>query len=172
VAMKKTRLNQCIVVSGESGAGKTETNRQLMNYLVWRGTDAHSENTLTEKILDTNPILEAFGNAKTTRNNNSSRFGRYVLVRFSEQNEVVGAQVRTFLLERSRVTSTSKANERSYHILYMLVAGKTPHAPEAVDKYRYLSMSGCTTVPTWDDIKEFHTVKKSLLSVGLADDRG
>jgi len=166
--MKKTRLNQCIVVSGESGAGKTETNRQLMNYLVWRGTDAHSENTLTEKILDTNPILEAFGNAKTTRNNNSSRFGRYVLVRFSEQNEVVGAQVRTFLLERSRVTSTSKANERSYHILYMLVAGKTPHAPEAVDKYRYLSMSGCTTVPTWDDIKEYHTVKKSLLSVGLA----
>ena len=172
--MKKTRLNQCIVVSGESGAGKTETNRQLMRYLIWRGNrdKTNAEDTLTQKIMDTNPILEAFGNAKTTRNNNSSRFGRYVLVRFSEQNEVVGAQVRTFLLERSRVTSTSKANERSYHILFMLVAGKTPHAPEAVDKYRYLSMSGCTTVPTWDYIKEFHTVKKSLLSVGLADDRG
>ena len=74
--MKKLRKNQCIVVSGESGAGKTETNRQLMNYLVWRGTDSESEDTLTKKIMDTNPILEAFGNAKTTRNNNSSRFGR------------------------------------------------------------------------------------------------
>ena len=62
--MKKTRANQCIVVSGESGAGKTETNRQLMNYLVWRGTDAQSEDTLTQKILDTNPILEAFGNVR------------------------------------------------------------------------------------------------------------
>jgi len=166
-AMKKSRTNQCIVVSGESGAGKTETNRQLMNYLVWRGTDSQSEDTLTQKILDTNPILEAFGNAKTTRNNNSSRFGRYVLVRFSEGNEVVGAQVRTFLLERSRVTSTSKANERSYHIFYMLVSGKTPHAPEAVEKYRYLSMSGCTTVPTWDDVEEFKVTNKSLLSVGV-----
>lgn len=91
--MKKLRKNQCIVVSGESGAGKTETNRQLLNYLVWRGTDDKSENGLTQKILDTNPILESLGNAKTTRNNNSSRFGRYVLVRFSEDNEVVGAQV-------------------------------------------------------------------------------
>ena len=62
--MKKTRANQCIVVSGESGAGKTETNRQLMNYLVWRGTDSQSEDTLTQKILDTNPILEAFGNVR------------------------------------------------------------------------------------------------------------
>merc|ERR1740138_1059882 len=103
--MKKFKKNQCIVVSGESGAGKTETNRQLLNYLVWRGTDAASEDTLTQKILDTNPILESFGNAKTTRNNNSSRFGRYVLVRFSDEAEVVGAMVRTFLLERSRVTS-------------------------------------------------------------------
>ena len=75
--------------------------------VVWRGTDSKSEDTLTQKILDTNPILESLGNAKTTRNNNSSRFGRYVLVRFSEDFKVIGAQVRVFLLERSRVTAAS-----------------------------------------------------------------
>ena len=120
VAMKKSSGNQCIVVSGESGAGKTETNKQLMNYLIWRGasarapsrrrppapsahpapararagSDAATSESLTDKILDTNPILEAFGNAKTTRNKNSSRFGRYVLVRFSADYQVIGAQVR------------------------------------------------------------------------------
>lgn len=122
--MKKFRNNQCIVVSGESGAGKTETNRQLMSYLIWRGQAATAEDTLTQKIMDTNPILEAFGNAKTTRNNNSSRFGRYCLVNFNDAGdpEVVGAQVRVFLLERSRVTSTSKAKERAYHVMYELVS--------------------------------------------------
>ena len=78
VTMKKKKHNQCIVVSGESGAGKTEANRQLMNYLIWRGSDAETSQDLTNKIMDCNPILEAFGNAKTTRNKNSSRFGRYV----------------------------------------------------------------------------------------------
>ena len=106
--MKKLSKNQCIVVSGESGAGKTESNRHLLSYLIWRGTDGQSEDTITQKIMDANPILEAFGNAKTTRNNNSSRFGRYALVRFTAEGEVVGANLRTFLLERSRVTSTSK----------------------------------------------------------------
>ena len=167
--MKKFKKNQCIVVSGESGAGKTETNRQLLNYLVWRGTDAASEDTLTQKILDTNPILEALGNAKTTRNNNSSRFGRYVLVRFSDANEVVGAQVRTFLLERSRVTSTSKALERSYHVLYELCAGNTPHTnglgPEA---FMFLSLSGTMTIAGHDDAAEFTTLHNALLSVGFS----
>ena len=109
------------------------------------GSDAATSESLTDKILDTNPILEAFGNAKTTRNKNSSRFGRYVLVQFSADNEVVGAEIRTFLLERSRVTQTGKANERSYHVLYQVVKG-SPHCPEGIDKYRYLAMSGCTEI--------------------------
>jgi myosin heavy subunit len=164
--MKKLKNNQCIVVSGESGAGKTETNRHLLNYLVWRGTEGQAEDTLTQKILDTNPILESFGNAKTTRNNNSSRFGRYVLVRFNDACEVVGAQVRTFLLERSRVTSTSKALERSYHVFYELVAGKRD-APGPVESYHYLSLSGQTTCPDHNDAEEFGILDSSLLSVGI-----
>ena len=83
VSMKKSGKSQCVVVSGESGSGKTETNRQLMNFLVWRGSAKGEKSVLTQQIMDTNPILEGFGNAKTTRNKNSSRFGRYVLVRFS-----------------------------------------------------------------------------------------
>ena len=110
-AMKKQGNNQCIVVSGESGAGKTETNRQLMRYLIWRGKDAAAEDTLTQKIMDTNPILEAFGNAKTTRNNNSSRFGRYCLVRFDENCRVVGAQVRVLPLELLRLSFHSSSDD-------------------------------------------------------------
>ena len=114
--------HQSLIISGESGAGKTEANRQLMNYLVWRGSTKGAANTLTQKILDANPILESFGNAKTTRNNSSSRCGRYVLVRFSDTCTVVGAQVRTFLLERSRVVAPS-SNERSFHVMYELCRG-------------------------------------------------
>ncbi len=169
-AMKKRKANQCIVVSGESGAGKTETNRQLMNYLVWRGSDAQSSRELTQKIVDTNPILEAFGNAKTTRNKNSSRFGRYVLIEFDGAAEVMGAEVRTFLLERSRVTGTSKAKERSYHVLYQLVSAKTAHANEPITAYRYLSMSGCTSIEGIDDAADHADVSKAMLSVGIRPD--
>ena len=170
-AMKKSRNNQCVVVSGESGAGKTETNRQLMKYLIWRGQDASAEDTLTEKIMDTNPLLEAFGNAKTTRNNNSSRFGRYCLVRFGNDCEVVGAQVRVFLLERSRVTSTSKAKERAYHVMYELVCGDSPHTRgRPVQDFNYLSMSGQTDCPRRVDAEEFQVTSNALLSIGLSPD--
>ena len=91
--MKKLKKNQCIVVSGESGAGKTETNRQLLNYLVWRGTDANSQDTLTQKILDTNPILESLGNAAMAANPNSSRFGKFVSLLFAPAACPVGSVV-------------------------------------------------------------------------------
>ena len=171
VTMMKKKTTQCIVVSGESGAGKTETNRQLMNYLVWRGknprqaTRGGSTENLTQKILDTNPILEAFGNAKTTRNNNSSRFGRYVLVQFKGPI-VIGARVLTFLLERSRVTSAGAARERSYHALYMLVASGRHGLTTSPSGYRYLRQSGCDKIDGFDDFKEFETLEQSFESVG------
>ena len=172
VQMRKTQKSQCVVVSGESGSGKTETNKQLMNYLVFRGVPedgGRGTSDLTQKILDANPILEGFGNAKTTRNNNSSRFGRYVLVRFSPSYEVIGAQVRTFLLERSRVTAASNAGERSYHVLYQLVCDGTYIQPSEPTAHRYLSMSGCVSIDGVDDVKEFQENNHALRSVGLSD---
>ena len=113
--------DQCIVVSGESGAGKTETNRVLIDYLVWRGCTVAN---LPKQIGCVNSVLEAFGNAKTQRNDNSSRFGRYMPISFDRDGErVVGATVRTYLLERSRVTSVAEG-ERSYHVLYQLAANR------------------------------------------------
>ena len=124
---------------------------------------------MVDRVLKSNPLLESFGNAKTTRNNNSSRFGRYVLVRFSDSCEVVGAQVRTFLLERSRVTSTSKAKERSYHVMYELCAGKTAHTHgKPPDSFYYLSLSGQLDCPRHDDAEEFGNTSNALLSVGLS----
>lgn len=167
--MKRHKTSQCIVVSGESGAGKTETNKTLMNYLVWRGSDEHAMHHLTHKILDSSPILESFGNAKTTRNNNSSRFGRYVLVQFSELGEVVGCEVRTFLLERSRVTATTAANERSYHVLYQLVsAGK--HCDLPASGFAYLAKSGCSSIAGLDDRADFARLSQALKSLDLSPD--
>ena len=121
--------SQSLLVSGESGAGKTETNKQLMHFLIWRAgtssnpTAAGAQKDLATRILDTNPVLEALGNAKSIRNNNSSRFGKYVNLKFNKEWKVMGAEVRTFLLEKSRVTNASLAKERSYHIFYQVLAG-------------------------------------------------
>jgi myosin heavy subunit len=167
VTLKKSGKSQCVVVSGESGSGKTETNKQLMNFLVYRGSAQGGVSDLTQKILDTNPILESFGNAKTTRNKNSSRFGRYVLVRFSDDYQVIGAQVRTFLLERSRVTAATNEGERAYHVLYQLVYDGTYIQPTTPSSHRYLSLSGCDSIEGVDDVEEFKENNKALSSVGL-----
>ena len=149
VAEKKP---QSIVISGESGAGKTESIKYCMNYLVWRsdtgggssssgggpqapprlsavpggGPSGSSDaaQTLTNRIMQSNPLLEAIGCAKTQRNHNSSRFGKYITLQFKgASQQIVGAQIHTFLLEKSRVTSADAPDERSYHVLYYLVAG-------------------------------------------------
>ena len=105
VALPLSQASQSIVVSGESGAGKTEVNKQCMNYLVWRACNVDSD--LANRILESNPVLEGLGNAKTVRNNNSSRFGKFVTMKFDEQNKLRGAEMQTFLLEKSRVVATT-----------------------------------------------------------------
>ena len=147
--MKKEKRHQSLVVSGESGAGKTEVNKQCMNYLVWRASGADgAHGSLSTRILQSNPILEGLGNAKTVRNNNSSRFGKYVTMRFDERNMLQGAEVQTFLLEKSRVVATTAKGERNYHVFYhvLLGSGLLPEADPM--KLRLLSRSGTTTVPS------------------------
>jgi len=129
--MLRSGKNQTIVVSGESGAGKTVSAKYIMRYFATRespdqpgtrkrGVEAMSETE--EQILATNPIMEAFGNAKTTRNDNSSRFGKYIEIMFDEKTNIIGAKIRTYLLERSRLVF-QPLKERNYHIFYQLVAG-------------------------------------------------
>lgn len=124
--LKDTAGRQGIVISGESGAGKTESAKVAMNFLTDLGKgDSSSGETgnIGDKILACNPVLEGFGNAKTVRNNNSSRFGKYTLMYFAlHQNKVFGARIKNYLLEKSRVITVA-AQERGYHVFYFLLRG-------------------------------------------------
>jgi len=174
--------SQSLLVSGESGAGKTETNKQLMDFLIWRagtaGTNVHGSGAnakdLAKRILDTNPVLEALGNAKSIRNNNSSRFGKYVNLKFNKEWKVMGAEVRTFLLEKSRVTNASLARERSYHIFYQVLAGSQLEGlglpllqGKVPSDFYYTSLSGTAFVDQIDDINDFKMMDDALFSCGL-----
>uniref|UniRef100_A0A1I7TQA3 Myosin motor domain-containing protein n=1 Tax=Caenorhabditis tropicalis TaxID=1561998 RepID=A0A1I7TQA3_9PELO len=129
--MKRNRKSQSIIVSGESGAGKTESQKAVLRYLCenW-GAEA---GPIQQRLLETNPILEAFGNAKTLRNNNSSRFGKFVQIHFANNGTVSGGFVSHYLLETSRICRQS-SGERNYHIFYQLIAGSSP------ELFKYLSL--------------------------------
>ncbi|CAL2042087.1 unnamed protein product [Caenorhabditis brenneri] len=121
--MRRNRTSQSIIVAGESGAGKTESQKAVLQYLCenWGGEVRH----IQQRLLETNPILEAFGNAKTLRNNNSSRFGKFVQIHFANNGTVAGGFISHYLLETSRVCRQSPG-ERNYHIFYQLIAGSSP----------------------------------------------
>lgn len=160
--MIRDEVNQSIIISGESGAGKTETAKIAMQYLAALGGGSGIE----YEILKTNPILEAFGNAKTLRNDNSSRFGKLIEIQFSETGKISGAKIQTFLLEKSRVVQCAEG-ERSYHVFYQLCAGAPRSLREklnlrSVDEYNYLRQSNCFSIPGVDDAEQFHIVKEAL----------
>lgn len=165
--MRKRGVHQSLVVSGESGAGKTEVNKQCMNYLVWRASSVEHAD-LSTRILQSNPILEATGNAKTVRNNNSSRFGKYVAMRFDERCQLEGAEVQTFLLEKSRVVSTTAAGERNYHIFYHVLLGAGLLSDTDPAQQRLLNRSSCTTVPNVDDVDEYRQVVQAMSDIGMS----
>ncbi|KAH9650949.1 Myosin-2 [Citrus sinensis] len=156
-------VNQSIIISGESGAGKTETAKFAMQYLAALGGGSEG---IEYEILQTNHILEAFGNAKTSRNDNSSRFGKLIEIHFSAFGKICGAKIQTFLLEKSRVVQLA-AGERSYHIFYQLCAGAPSFLKERLNlkvanDYNYLNQSECLTIDGVDDAQNFHNLMEAL----------
>ncbi|XP_024993286.1 myosin-12-like isoform X1 [Cynara cardunculus var. scolymus] len=170
-AMINEHGSQSILVSGESGAGKTETTKMLMRYLAFMGGRSGTEGrTVEQQVLESNPVLEAFGNAKTVKNNNSSRFGKFVEIQFDKQGKISGAAVRTYLLERSRVCQVSDP-ERNYHCFYMLCAAP----PEDAKKFKlgdprtfhYLNQTNCYEVANIDDGREYLETRNAMDVVGI-----
>ncbi|KAF9309713.1 Myosin type-2 heavy chain 1 [Podila horticola] len=177
--MIRDEKNQTIVVSGESGAGKTVSAKFIMRYFATaddgeKGKDATKAgmSETEEQILATNPIMEAFGNAKTTRNDNSSRFGKFTEIQFDKERNIIGARIRTYLLERSRLVYQPE-HERNYHIFYQLVAGAPPSEKKELDlqsiqQFHYLKQGGVTTINGVDDAAEFEITQRALSTIGIS----
>ncbi|KAI9809594.1 MAG: hypothetical protein M1825_000026 [Sarcosagium campestre] len=183
--MLRDNKNQTIVVSGESGAGKTVSAKYIMRYFATRESPdqpgkrlkgkADTMSETEEQILATNPVMEAFGNAKTTRNDNSSRFGKYIEIMFDTKTDIIGAKIRTYLLERSRLVF-QPLKERNYHIFYQLVAGATDSEREElglvpVEHFDYLNQGGAPVIEGVDDKVEFEATRESLGKIGVSRER-
>ncbi|KAG7638150.1 Dilute domain [Arabidopsis thaliana x Arabidopsis arenosa] len=173
-AMINEARSQSILVSGESGAGKTETTKMLMRYLAFMGGRSDTEGrSVEQQVLESNPVLEAFGNAKTVKNNNSSRFGKFVEIQFDKRGKISGAAIRTYLLERSRVCQVSDP-ERNYHCFYMLCAAP----PEEAKKFKvgdprtfhYLNQTNCYEVSNVDDAREYLETRNAMDIVGIGQE--
>eukprot|EP00397_Hematodinium_sp_SG-2012_P000681 GEMP01000682.1.p1 GENE.GEMP01000682.1~~GEMP01000682.1.p1 ORF type:complete len:1744 (+),score=360.23 GEMP01000682.1:121-5352(+) len=192
--------NQTVLISGESGAGKTETTKFVMKFVTSftssRPTAGKTlislQSTLegTEtKILSSNPLLEAFGNAKTTRNSNSSRFGKYIQLQFEPNEDMVirGAHIQTYLLEKVRITDQAEG-ERNYHVLYYICAaaarqGEEYNFPSVIESdmkltlrlrglgpysdYAYLTKSTCSELQGVDDVEEFERLVQAMILTGI-----
>uniref|UniRef100_A0A8C6S256 Myosin VC n=1 Tax=Nannospalax galili TaxID=1026970 RepID=A0A8C6S256_NANGA len=171
--MARNNRNQSIIVSGESGAGKTVSARYAMRYFATvskSSSNAHVE----DKVLASNPITEAVGNAKTTRNDNSSRFGKYTEISFDERNQIIGANMRTYLLEKSRVVFQSE-NERNYHIFYQLCASAQQSEFKhlklgSAEEFNYTRMGGSTTIEGVNDRADMLETQKTFTLLGFKED--
>ncbi|XP_057301771.1 unconventional myosin-Va-like isoform X2 [Hydractinia symbiolongicarpus] len=163
-------LNQSIIVSGESGAGKTVSAKYTMRYFANVGGSL-TETMIEQKVLASNPIMEAIGNAKTIRNDNSSRFGKYIEINFNEKYHIIGANMRTYLLEKSRVVYQAQ-DERNYHIFYQLCAScDMPELQELnlkhSDDFFYTQQGENPTIPSVDDQKCFQDTCEALALLGI-----
>ncbi|XP_035272460.1 unconventional myosin-Vc [Anguilla anguilla] len=171
--MARNNKNQSIIVSGESGAGKTVSARYTMRYFAVVSKSG-SNTRVEDKVLASNPVTEAFGNAKTTRNDNSSRFGKYTEISFDKRHQIIGANMRTYLLEKSRVVFQSE-NERNYHIFYQMCA--SADQPEfkhlrlmSADEFRYTCMGGQTDIDGVDDRADMAETRRTFSLLGLKED--
>jgi myosin heavy subunit len=180
--------NQSIIISGESGAGKTEATKKIMQYLarvhkhtlneeVKERTARIDCSSLEDRVLSTNPLLESFGNARTLKNDNSSRFGKFIKIMIdagsgSKRGEIVGASISNYLLEKTRIVQQTEG-ERNYHIFYQLFSGATDETLarfklDAVENFRYLGNRA--TLKSRRDAASFEETMKCLTKIGLDDD--
>ncbi|OLL21841.1 Myosin-1 [Neolecta irregularis DAH-3] len=170
--MNSYKENQCIIISGESGAGKTEAAKRIMQYIANVSVGSSSSiQEIKDMVLATNPLLESFGCAKTLRNNNSSRHGKYLQIQFNAQGEPVGADITNYLLEKGRIVHQI-AGERNFHIFYQF----SKYCPDSYreifgiqtpDVYAYTSQSGCYDAPQIDDAADFADTLKAMNIIGL-----
>ncbi|KOS23417.1 Myosin-1 [Escovopsis weberi] len=171
--MKAYSDNQCVIISGESGAGKTEAAKRIMQYIASvSGEQSGDIKKIKEMVLATNPLLESFGNAKTLRNNNSSRFGKYLQIHFNSTGEPVGADITNYLLEKSRVVGQI-TNERNFHIFYQFTKGASSQYQQQFgiqkpETYIYTSRSKCLDVDGIDDVAEFKDTLNAMKVIGLS----
>ncbi|XP_014892240.1 unconventional myosin-Ib isoform X3 [Poecilia latipinna] len=166
--------DQCILITGESGAGKTEASKLVMSYVAAVCGKGQEVNKVKEQLLQSNPVLEAFGNAKTVRNDNSSRFGKYMDIEFDFKGDPLGGVISNYLLEKSRVVKQPRG-ERNFHIFYQLLSGapddtlKKLKLERDFSKYNYLSLDSAT-VSGLDDAANFRTVRNAMQIVGFMED--
>uniref|UniRef100_A0A8C0M1G3 Myosin heavy chain 4 n=2 Tax=Canis lupus familiaris TaxID=9615 RepID=A0A8C0M1G3_CANLF len=182
--MLTDRENQSILITGESGAGKTVNTKRVIQYFATiaitgekkkeESTPGKMQGTLEDQIISANPLLEAFGNAKTVRNDNSSRFGKFIRIHFGATGKLASADIETYLLEKSRVTFQLKA-ERSYHIFYQIMSNKKPELIEMLlittNPYDFAFVSqGEITVPSIDDQEELIATDSAVDILGFSPD--
>ncbi|XP_062546189.1 myosin heavy chain, muscle-like isoform X5 [Armigeres subalbatus] len=164
VNMLTNHENQSMLITGESGAGKTENTKKVIAYFATIGASTKKEEgtekkaSLEDQVVQTNPVLEAYGNAKTVRNDNSSRFGKFIRIHFTGSGKLAGADIETYLLEKARVIS-QQTLERSYHIFYQMMSGSVKGLKDMCllsnDIYDYYNVAqGKITIPNVDDGEE------------------
>lgn len=185
--MGEGRKSQAILISGESGAGKTETTKIVMSYLTTLGgmgtneSGKEGELSVMERVLQTNPVLEAFGNARTLRNDNSSRFGKFIELGFNRAGHLMGAKVQTYLLEKVRVTFHA-TGERNYHMFYQLLRGASQEQKEKygllegdtggyelANCFHYTKQGGAPELREYTDESTFSFTLKAMSALGWSD---
>lgn len=168
--MKWRARDQVVIISGESGAGKTEAAKKVMQYVAAVSGQTDEVNRIKERLLSTNPLMESFGNAKTNRNDNSSRFGKYMDIQFDFKGEPAGGNITTYLLEKARICRLGQG-ERNFHIFYQVLVGKAKGfgIAESPLKYSYLK-SGEATVKGLNDTTWLKDVEKGFKAIGFSNE--
>ncbi|KAM4566200.1 myosin VIIAa isoform 1-T1 [Odontesthes bonariensis] len=168
--MQRNNRDQCCIISGESGAGKTESTKLILQFLA---AISGQHSWIEQQVLEANPILEAFGNAKTIRNDNSSRFGKYIDIHFNKRGAIEGAKIEQYLLEKSRVCRQAY-DERNYHIFYCMLKGMSADEKKKLGlnkatDYTYLTIGKCTVCDGRDDLKEYSNIRSAMKVLMFTD---